>query len=336
VLIQLFDDSPVKRFKDPDCPNVFARSRRQGSFVGKDGTSTLSMQRSSSDRIAASINDFENQILYQIIGSEADGFEVVETPLENMMDEADAQEPGQSNMRKLGNHEEEDEKLLSAPAPPPSIRKSSRQKRQQRKERVRGVSRSLEYDDSGGNIDVMVVWTKMAECKLSGEAEDCTVSLATEANMIARVDLAIEETNQAFEESGVQTELRLVHAYRHPTYVETNNDRSYTALKDITYDAIHGVHDTRAEYGADIVALLINANDYCGIAWNLHQGVDKDWMFSVSHYNCATGYYSFGHEIGHNFVSCVRCSFLLCLLVILKTQDHASFRLFICQSVIVN
>jgi peptidyl-Asp metalloendopeptidase len=24
-------------------------------------------------------------------------------------------------------------------------------------------------------------------------------------------------------------------------------------------------------------------------------------MFSVSNYNCATGYYSFGHEIGHNF-----------------------------------
>jgi Metallo-peptidase family M12B Reprolysin-like len=24
-------------------------------------------------------------------------------------------------------------------------------------------------------------------------------------------------------------------------------------------------------------------------------------MFSVSHYDCATGYYSFGHEIGHNF-----------------------------------
>jgi peptidyl-Asp metalloendopeptidase len=36
---------------------------------------------------------------------------------------------------------------------------------------------------------------------------------------------------------------------------------------------------------------------FCGIGY---QGATKNRAFSVSNYKCATGYYSFGHEIGHN------------------------------------
>jgi hypothetical protein len=152
----------------------------------------------------------------------------------------------------------------------------------------------------------MVVWTKKAECRNLGFSEFCNPTSFTERNMKARVNLAIDETNEAFEDSGVKTELRLVHAYRHPDYVEaSNNKRSQTALNDITDDKMGGVHEMRAAYGADIVGLVIlNADDYCGYAWNSGEdGVHKDWMFSVTHYGCATGQYSFGHEIGHNFVS---------------------------------
>jgi peptidyl-Asp metalloendopeptidase len=35
----------------------------------------------------------------------------------------------------------------------------------------------------------------------------------------------------------------------------------------------------------------------CGIAF---VGSNKAYMFSVSSYTCATGYYSFGHELAHN------------------------------------
>jgi len=45
------------------------------------------------------------------------------------------------------------------------------------------------------------------------------------------------------------------------------------------------------------VALIIDDSTYCGIAW---VGPRIDRMFSVTAWNCATGYYSFGHEIGHN------------------------------------
>jgi hypothetical protein len=52
--------------------------------------------------------------------------------------------------------------------------------------------------------------------------------------------------------------------------------------------------------GKIIFLFLIRSDDdnSCGIAWNDVPLID--WMFSVTHYDCTTGYYSFGHEIGHN------------------------------------
>ena len=46
-----------------------------------------------------------------------------------------------------------------------------------------------------------------------------------------------------------------------------------------------------------MVAMLIDDSQYCGIAY---VGPSKDWMFSVTAWFCATGYYTFGHELGHN------------------------------------
>ena len=60
-------------------------------MVGSDGNTTLSMQREeASHSFAASINDFNNKILYQIVGDEADDELVItQIPLEDMLDEAD-------------------------------------------------------------------------------------------------------------------------------------------------------------------------------------------------------------------------------------------------------
>jgi hypothetical protein len=118
----------------------------------------------------------------------------------------------------------------------------------------------------------------------------------------------VAETNVAFEESGVHASLRLVHAYRDSTYTEYAKDRlngMVNALYDITFKggdkaAMDDVHAIRATVGADLVAMIIHEPSSCGIAW---VGPHKQRMFSVSHWDCATGYFSFGHEIGHNLVS---------------------------------
>ncbi len=97
------------------------------------------------------------------------------------------------------------------------------------------------------------------------------------------------ETNTAYELSGIETELVLVHAYRDPDYEEAASDAFGNALDDITStnDGImDDVHSKRNTYGADLVAMIIDDRQYCGLAWG---GPTYSHMFSVSSWSCATG-----------------------------------------------
>jgi hypothetical protein len=196
--------------------------------------------------------------------------------------------------------------------------------------------RGLVFDDSGSTIDVMVVWTKKAECRKSDLAVGCTNTATTENNMRGLIDLAVAETNTAYTLSGVTTQLRLVHAYREPNYVEASTNAFDSALSSIrgTADGVmDDVHTKRTTYGADVVAMIIDDAAYCGLAY---MGPSVANMFSVTAWNCATGCkstlmlhlsttdhtplialnlshflalidFSFGHEIGHNMVSYICC-----------------------------
>lgn len=152
-------------------------------------------------------------------------------------------------------------------------------------------------DDAGGNLDIMVVWTKRAECQNSELGTSCTPTETSTSNMLGLIESAIAETNTAYVNSGVVTSLRLVHAYRDETYSEVSFN---SALDDITYKndgVMNDVHDKRTEYGADIVAMVIDNTQYCGIGWI---GPRVDLMFSVTDYRCMSGSYTFAHEVGHN------------------------------------
>lgn len=116
------------------------------------------------------------------------------------------------------------------------------------------------FDDSGSTIDIMVVWTKAAECGNAGMNSGCTLNANTENKMRGLIDLAVEETNTAFELSGVFTSLRLVHAYRDPNYVERGRGDFYSYLEHVTDDGdgnMDSVHEKRALYGADAVQLMV-------------------------------------------------------------------------------
>jgi hypothetical protein len=115
------------------------------------------------------------------------------------------------------------------------------------------------YDDAGGNIDVMIIWTKAAECTKAGLPSGCVVSSTTESIMRGLIDLAIAETNTAFTLSGIFTTLRLVHAYRDPTYNEVSGD-FYTNLDRVTGTNdgyMDSVHSKRVLYGADLVHMIL-------------------------------------------------------------------------------
>jgi Metallo-peptidase family M12B Reprolysin-like len=155
-------------------------------------------------------------------------------------------------------------------------------------------------NDSGAIIDVLVVLTKEAECRNAGSVVGCTVTTSTEERMRGLIDLAVSETNTAFSLSGIFSSIRLVHAYRHPDYIEA---ALYgTTLQQLTFTTdgqMDDVHGRRALYGADIVHMITGAPGSCGIAWGGEP--KRNTVFSISNYGCTAGYYSFGHEIGHSF-----------------------------------
>jgi hypothetical protein len=59
-------------------------------------------------------------------------------------------------------------------------------------------------------------------------------------------------------------------------------------------DNVHALRDT---YGADMVVLVSDVNGYCGQADAIY--ANSSSAFAIVDYDCATGYYSFGHELGH-------------------------------------
>ena len=148
--------------------------------------------------------------------------------------------------------------------------------------------------DSSFVIDVMVVYTDDARARVGGTSQ-----------MQNLINLAVSETNTGYQRSGITTPMRLVHS------AEVNYDESImatstgwsTALSELTNrdGKIDNVHDLRDSYGADLVVMIVNSTTYCGIGWLMTPNYQKDSVgFSLVSQNCATGYYSFAHETGHN------------------------------------
>lgn len=148
--------------------------------------------------------------------------------------------------------------------------------------------------DDGTTINVMVVYTPSARAAQGGTAA-----------MQALVNLGVSETNQGYANSGVTQRITLAHSAE-VTYTEGAGGAGFdAALTDVTGTAdgkMDNVHTLRDTYAADMVSLWINNAAYCGLAWLMTTASPtfESNAFSVVHYNCATGYYSFGHEMGHN------------------------------------
>jgi len=119
-------------------------------------------------------------------------------------------------------------------------------------------------------IDVLVVWTKNAECAHSREETECQVNNKTMISMINLIELAIFETNVAYKKSGVGIKLELVHSYRSETYDEPESspdsfEQSLYALQGKDDGELDEVHQLRESHGADIVAMIIGDSRYCGM-----------------------------------------------------------------------
>lgn len=176
---------------------------------------------------------------------------------------------------------------------------------------MRGVADSAESDGrragrrlsaSGGHqpdsddiLDVGVLWTPEAQAAAGGAA-----------GMTNLVNLAIDESNAILKNSDVSLRVRLASArlVADPAYVEPSEDAFPTMFWNLVEqdDGVFDV-DTGKRYteGADVTVLLVDDGSYCGVGGqlsvaNYYEGRDA---YAVVARGCATGFYSFLHEIGH-------------------------------------
>lgn len=114
------------------------------------------------------------------------------------------------------------------------------------------------------------------------------------------VGLAVAETNKSFVDSGVPNlSVEVVHVYETSYEEDATWDNHLIFLAGANDGKLDEVHVLRDQYEADVVLLIMDDDDYCGMASAIP--ADAATAFAVVHYGCATGYYSFGHELGHLF-----------------------------------
>ncbi|PIW98499.1 MAG: hypothetical protein COZ80_10295, partial [Ignavibacteria bacterium CG_4_8_14_3_um_filter_37_9] len=132
-------------------------------------------------------------------------------------------------------------------------------------------------------IDVFVAYTQ--------SASDASGDIA------GLIQLAIEETNQSYSNSDISINLNLAYTTL-VSYTESGSfDTDINRFINPSDGYMDNIHTLRNQYYADVCVLIINNDAYCGLAAGIN--VNESAAFCVVHYDCATGYYSFGHEIGH-------------------------------------
>jgi hypothetical protein len=134
-------------------------------------------------------------------------------------------------------------------------------------------------------IDIMLLYTGNVTKRYVRDPEDLLA-------------LAIEETNEAFRNSGLgNIILRLVHSQLidYDASVEDQFTHLYTMVDGL--GPFKDVKKLRNEKRADIVGLIIDNPNGCGLATRI--GPESDEAYFVAHHACATITLSIAHEIGH-------------------------------------
>ena len=110
--------------------------------------------------------------------------------------------------------------------------------------------------DDGSVIDLLVLYTPIARAAAGG----------TDA-IEAEIELSVAAANNAYANSQITTQVNVVH----DAEIDYNESGDYVGhlvrLTNPNDGFLDSAHQLRAQYGADMVALLVNDGEFCGIAW---------------------------------------------------------------------
>lgn len=116
-------------------------------------------------------------------------------------------------------------------------------------------------------------------------------------NISSLIDLAVAESNQGYANSGVNITMQLANKSQ-TSYTETGNfDTDLARYRGTSDGYMDSIHTTRNSVAADVGVLMVKNTAYCGLASGI--GSTASTAFAEVYWDCATGYYSFAHEIGH-------------------------------------
>lgn len=139
--------------------------------------------------------------------------------------------------------------------------------------------------DSGDRIDVLLLYTTPVKNSLGGDAQAQTFAQS-----------AIDVSNTTYRNSKIRQRVRLVSA-QESTLAETG--ALGTELSNMRANAAVGT--LRNDLKADMVAMLSNSSDACGVGYLMGSvGGNPNNGYSITSRTCAVGNLSFPHELGHN------------------------------------
>jgi len=140
-------------------------------------------------------------------------------------------------------------------------------------------------------------FTAQADTQIRAMVHYTSSAASASGNISALIDLAVAETNQGYTNSGVLIDLILAHKSQ-VTYTQSGSFSTDLSRYRGTSDGyMDSIHTTRNSVAADVGFLVINNSSSCGLASGI--GSSASTAFADAHWDCITGYYSFGHEIGH-------------------------------------
>ncbi|MHC4949213.1 MAG: reprolysin-like metallopeptidase [Planctomycetota bacterium] len=145
--------------------------------------------------------------------------------------------------------------------------------------------------DDGSTVDVLVAYTTAARIAQGGTAA-----------MEALIQLAVAETNAAYQASFVTHRLFLVHTVE-TVYAESGNGTlDLSRLTSPTDGIMDEVNVLRDDHRADVVSLIVSSLSTCGTGW-LVDSLDPSeqaFAYNVVLRSCAVDNLSFAHEVTHN------------------------------------
>ena len=137
---------------------------------------------------------------------------------------------------------------------------------------------------SGDTTTVVVVYTAAAA--------------AATLDIGSLIQLATDESNAGYANSGVPLFVDLVHfgelSYNEAPY---SLSQHLSAFQSSTDGVMDSVHTWRNRYLGDFAVLIIDDAGDCGMASQIL--ATHTTAFAVVRYDCATGRYTFAHELGH-------------------------------------